>query len=134
MDVKKLLNESKKISKWERVEHGVYDFTVEKVSYEETQQSRKPAIMYYGKIKNSKGEFQDCKVVDIVDKEENFKFGFSRLCQFINFLNLGNTESLESIEQFIDLANQGIGKTLKLEFYTKQVGSLRIKEKMFKFN
>lgn len=133
MDVKNLINEALNMSKWEKIESGIHNFKLAKVEYRLTDKSKRQAIVYSGTIMNSKGLEQIVNVVDIVDSEDGFKFGASRLIQFINHFG-GNAEGAESMEQLVSIANQYIGQNIKLEFVKKLVNGITIKEKVFIFN
>lgn len=133
MDYKSLINEAINMSKWEKVDSGIHNFKLTKIEYRLTDKSKRQAIVYNGTILNSKGVEQIVNVVDIVDTEDGVKFGAARLIQFINHFG-GNAEGAETIEQLVNIANQNIGKTIKLEFVKKLVNGLTIKEKVFVFN
>ena len=133
MDVKRLINDALNISKWEKIESGTHDFKLTKVEYRLTDKSKRQAIVYNGTITNSKGLEQIVNVVDIVDSEDGFKFGASRLIQFINHFG-GNAEGVDTMEQLVDIANKFIGNTIKLEFVKKMINGITIKEKVFIFN
>lgn len=133
MDKKDLLSEALNMSKWEKIDSGVHTFTITSVENRLTDKSKRDAIVYSGTIKNSKGLDQIVNVVDLIDSDDAFKFGASRLIQFVNHFG-GVVENLESIDDVIKVANQYVGQTIKLEFVKKIVNGITIKEKVFVFN
>lgn len=134
MDRKELLNEALTMSKWEKIDSGVHVFTISNVETRLTDKSKRQAIVYSGTIKNSKGLDQIVNVVDLVDSDDGFKFGASRLIQFINYFG-GNAENVETLEDLIDNAREiSRGKTIKLEFVKKIVNGATIREKVFVLN
>lgn len=121
------------MSKWEKIDSGVHTFTITSVENRLTDKSKRDAIVYSGTIKNSKGLDQIVNVVDLIDNDEAFKFGASRLIQFVNHFG-GVVENLQDISDVIKVANQYVGQTIKLEFVKKIVNGITIKEKVFVFN
>lgn len=134
MDIKNAIKEGIKYSKYEKIENGIYDFKIVKVEFGETLKSKRKCINYYGEIQNKLGEWQESKLVDAVDNDDNIKFGISRLIRFIKFFKSATDHEIDSattIEQLIDIANRAIGKTIKIEFIKKIVSGHVIKEKVF---
>lgn len=130
MEQKNLLQEALNMSKWEKIDSGVHTFTLKNVEHRLTDKSKRDALVYNGTIINSKGLEQVVNVVDIIDSDDAFKFGATRLIQFCNYFNL-QLNNLESIDDIVVVANQVQGKSLKLEFVKKIVNGATIKEKMF---
>lgn len=134
MDIKNAIKEGIKYSKYEKIENGVYDFKVVKVEFGETLKSKRKCINYYGEIKNSVGEWQESKLVDAVDNDDNIKFGISRLIKFIKFFKIATDNEINNattMEELIDIANRSVGKCIKIEFIKKIVAGHIIKEKVF---
>ena len=134
MDIKNAIKEGIKYSKYEKIENGIYDFKVVKVEFGETLKSKRKCINYYGEIQNKSGDWQESKLVDAVDNDDNIKFGISRLIRFIKYFKSATDNEIDNattIEQLIDIANRAIGKTIKIEFIKKIVSGCVIKEKIF---
>lgn len=134
MDIKDILKDSIKYSRYQKIETGIHDFRVARVELAETMKSKRPCINYFGEIKNSTGEYQESKIVEAIDNNENKKFGIARLIKFINYFKIATNEEIDnctSLEQLIAIANRAIGKTIKIEFIKKAVGGCVIKEKVF---
>ena len=134
MDIKNAIKEGIKYSKYEKIENGIYDFKVVKVEFGETLKSKRKCINYYGQIQNKSGDWQESKLVDAIDNDDNIKFGISRLIRFIKFFKIATDHEIENsitMEQLIDIANRSIGKTIKIEFIKKIVSGCVIKEKVF---
>ena len=134
MDIKNAIKEGIKYSKYEKIENGIYDFKVVKVEFGETLKSKRKCINYYGEIQNKSGDWQESKLVDAVDNDDNIKFGISRLIKFIKYFKSATDNEIDSattMEQLIDIANRNIGKTIKIEFIKKIVSGHVIKEKVF---
>lgn len=134
MDIKKALQDGIKYSRYEKIENGIYEFKIDKVELTKTQRSNRECISYLGQIKNNSGEYQESKLVDAVDNEDNIKFGISRLVRFIKYFKVATDQeinSCETMEQMIDLANRAIGRNIKIEFVKKFVNGMVIKEKQF---
>lgn len=134
MDIQKAIKEGIKYSRYEKIENGIYDFKVTKVEFGETLKSKRKCINYFGEIQNKLGEWQESKLVDAVDNDDNIKFGISRLIRFIKFFKTATDHEIDNattIEQLIDIANRAVGKTIKIEFIKKLVSGHIIKEKVF---
>lgn len=134
MDIKKAIKEGIKYSRYEKIENGIYDFKVTKVEFGETLKSKRQCINYYGEVQNKSGEWQESKLVDAVDNDDNIKFGISRLIRFIKFFKTATDHEIDNattIEQLIEIANRAVGKTIKIEFIKKLVSGHIIKEKVF---
>ena len=134
MDIKKALQEGIKYSRYEKIENGIYEFKIDKVELTKTQRSKRDCINYCGQILNKSGEYQESKLVDAIDNEDNIKFGISRLVKFIKYFKVATDaeiENCEVLEQMIELANRAIGKNIKIEFIKKVVSGHIIKEKVF---
>ena len=134
MDIKNAIKEGIKYSKYEKIENGIYDFKVVKVEFGETLKSKRKCINYYGEIQNKSGDWQESKLVDAVDNDDNIKFGISRLIRFIKFFKIATDHEIDNattMEQLIDIANRAIGKSIKIEFIKKIVSGHVIKEKVF---
>lgn len=134
MDIKNAIKEGIKYSKYEKIENGIYDFKVVKVEFGETLKSKRKCINYYGEIQNKSGDWQESKLVDAVDNDDNIKFGISRLIRFIKFFKIATDNEIDSattMEQLIDIANRAVGKSIKIEFIKKIVSGHVIKEKVF---
>lgn len=134
MDIKNAIKEGIKYSKYEKIENGIYDFKVVKVEFGETLKSKRKCINYYGEIQNKSGDWQESKLVDAVDNDDNIKFGISRLIKFIKYFKSATDAEIDNattMEQLIDIANRNIGKTIKIEFIKKIVSGCVIKEKVF---
>lgn len=134
MDIKNAIKEGIKYSKYEKIENGIYDFKVVKVEFGETLKSKRKCINYYGEIQNKSGDWQESKLVDAVDNDDNIKFGISRLIRFIKFFKIATDNEIDNattMEQLIDIANRAIGKSIKIEFIKKIVSGHVIKEKVF---
>lgn len=134
MDIKNAIKEGIKYSKYEKIENGIYDFKVVKVEFGETLKSKRKCINYYGEIQNKSGDWQESKLVDAVDNDDNIKFGISRLIRFIKFFKIATDNEIDNattMEELIDIANRAIGKSIKIEFIKKIVSGHVIKEKVF---
>lgn len=134
MDIKNAIKEGIKYSKYEKIENGIYDFKIVKVEFGETLKSKRKCINYYGEIQNKSGDWQESKLVDAVDNDDNIKFGISRLIRFIKFFKIATDNEIDNattMEQLIDIANRAIGKSIKIEFIKKIVSGHVIKEKVF---
>lgn len=134
MDIKNAIKEGIKYSKYEKIENGIYDFKVVKVEFGETLKSKRKCINYYGEIQNKSGDWQESKLVDAVDNDDNIKFGISRLIRFIKFFKIATDNEIDNattMEQLIDIANRTVGKSIKIEFIKKIVSGHVIKEKVF---
>lgn len=132
IEKKELLAKALEMSKWEKIDSGVHQFTLTKVEVRKTDKSKRDAIVYSGTIMNSKGIDQVVNVVDLIDKEDGFKFGAARLVQFINHFGL-EVNNVESINDLVQLANRFIGESIRLEFVKKVVNGAVIREKVFIF-
>lgn len=134
MDVKNLLNEAVKMSKWEKIDSGIHEMTILGVEKRLTDKSKREAIVYNGTIKNSKGDDQIINMVDIIDSEDAYKFGATRLIQFLNYFNIELPQEINSIDELVSLANNAVNGKIRIEFVKKLVNGLTIKEKVFVFN
>lgn len=134
MDIKNAIKEGIKYSKYEKIENGIYDFKIVKVEFGETLKSKRKCINYYGEIQNKSGDWQESKLVDAVDNDDNIKFGISRLIKFIKYFRSATDAEIDNattMEELIDIANRNIGKSIKIEFIKKIVSGHVIKEKVF---
>lgn len=134
MNMKDIIKEGIKYSKYEKIDNGIYDFIVESISLEKTPKTQKDCIVYLGKVRNRYGELQEVRVVDSLDKVDNTKFAIARLIKFIRYFKVANEAQInevDQLDQFIEFAQKTIGKSIKINFIQKMVSGYIVREKVF---
>lgn len=127
MNFNNVINKTKQLCTYEKIDSGIHDFTITKIELSQTEKSKKDCIRYKGTILNSSKVPQEVSVTELCDSETSASFAIAnlvRLYQKVTKLeiDLSKLNSLKDLEELVEMIDIDLtNRVVRLEFVKKQL-------------